>query len=417
MTDVSQYRVIEDGWQNLFSGYGTSADPTEHSRPAQDARLSREYVESIYRSDGIGRRIVDLPAEEMVREWVTVKGNNAEKRMADCQALGVKHACNRALRWSGLYGGAASFLLIDDGVADPSLPVQERRVKGIKDIHTYDRWQLTWNTQSINSDPSNEWFGRAETVLISPISGTPFACHRSRLLLWDGEDVPDRIRQRNNGWGDSRLQPVFRALSRYGEGLSGTSAIMRDFILPVLKMSNLSDLIASGQEDVVRKRLEILGLSKSMLNAMLIDANEEDYEKKASSVTGIDKLLQELKHNISACTGIPQTKLFGRSAEGMNATGEGDARNWYDSIKSEQESKLLPNLNRIVYLMDLSDGGAPDDREIVPNPLWQPSQSEQSETQKRAMETVSIALEWGIMDTEAAQRYIESYGIDTGLNG
>lgn len=405
-----------DGWQNLLTSYGSHHDPIEHSRPRLDVQMQRETAEAIYRSDGIGRRIVDLLAEEMTREWITVHGDNAEDRERDLRDIGAKKSMNQALRWAGLYGGAVTFMLIDDGTDDPAIPVQETRVRGVRDLIVYDRWQTTWSQADISTDPASPLFGRAERVRISPITGTPFTAHVSRLLVWDGEDVPDRLRQQNNGWGDSRLQPVQRALARYAEGLSGTSSIIRDFILPVLSMKNLSDMIASGQEDVVRKRLEILGISRSMLNVLLIDADEEGYEKKASAVSGIDKLLQELKHNLSACTGIPQTKLFGRAPEGMDATGEGDIRNWYDQVKSEQESKLLPNLTRLVYLMDLADGGAPDDRAIICNPLWQPSKAEQSATQKIAVETATLALDMGLMDLEAAQRYIEGFGVDTGGN-
>jgi len=410
---MGEVDIKEDGWASLISSHGTRRDPSEHITPQHDRELQREQVEAVYRADGIGRRIVDLPAEEMTREWVSIQGDSGEDRQQELSGLQVKQQFNKALRWAGLYGGAVMVMLVDDGVADLEKPLNENAIRGVNDLIVYDRWQTSWTQAHISTDPASRWFGRAEWLRIHPLYGVPYTVHRSRLLIFDGEDVPDRLRQKNNGWGDSRLQPVFRALGRYGEAMGGTSAIIRDFILPVLSMKNLSDMIASGQEDVVKKRLEILGVSRSMLNVLLIDADEEQYEKKASSVSGIENLLQELKHNISSCSGIPQTKLFGRAPEGQNSTGESDIRNWYDWISGEQEDKLIPSLERLVYLIDVANGGAPDDRKIVCNPLWQTSEDEKSQTQERAMRTAINGLDFGIFNTpEAAQAYVRQYGIE-----
>jgi len=404
-----------DGWQSLLSSYGTRRDPSEAITPQHDRELQREQVEAVYRADGIGRRIVDLPAEEMTREWVSIQGDGGEERQQDLSDLQAKQRFNKALRWAGLYGGAVMVMLIDDGVADLDQPLNENAIRGVNDLIVYDRWQTSWTQQHISDDPSSRWFGRAEWLHIHPLYGMPYTVHRSRLLIFDGEDVPDRLRQQNNGWGDSRLQPVFRALGRYGEAMGGTSSIIRDFILPVLSMKNLSDMIASGQEDVIRKRLEILGVSRSMLNVLLIDADEEGYEKKASAVSGIDKLLQELKHNLSACAGIPQTKLFGRAPEGQNATGESDARNWYDQVAGEQEDKLLPNVRELVRLLDLADGGEPEDRVIECAPLWQESAGEQATTLKTYGEGLTMLVDWGLVTDDAARDILSGAGYATGF--
>jgi len=407
----------EDGWQSLLSSYGTRRDPSEHIRPQHDPDLQRETVEAVFRADGIGRRIVELPAEEMTRQWVSIAGDGGEDRLAELTKLSAKQKFKKALTWAGLYGGGVVVMLIDDGASSLEEPLRENAVRGVSDLIVYDRWQTSWTVQDVSNDPRSRWFGRAEYMQIHPVSGTPYRVHRSRMLVFDGEDVPDRLRQKNNGWGDSRLQPVFRALGRYGEAMGGTSSIIRDFILPVLSMKNLSDMIASGQEDVIRKRLEILGVSRSMLNVLLIDADEEGYEKKASAVSGIDKLLQELKHNLSACTGIPQTKLFGRAPEGQNATGESDARNWYDQVSGEQEDKLLPNLQELVRIMDLADGGEPEDRVIECAPLWQESAGEQATTLKTYGEGLTMLVDWGLMSDDAARDILSGAGYATGFEG
>jgi uncharacterized protein len=405
--------IVSDGWKNLLSGFGTSHDPTSYSEPGATLRLPKTYVERIYRSDGIGRRIVDVPAEDMTREWVTVSGQDGQERMQQLRNIHARQQINKAIRWAGLYGGAIIVLGIDDG-RNLDTPVGSR-VRGVYFAHVYDCWQMYYTTQDMYKDPMSEKYGKPEYVTVQPVSGTPYKVHESRILWFDGEDVPDRVRQENNGWGDSKLQGVTDSLSRYAEAMGGVSNIIRDFVTPVLGMKNLSDLIASGQEETVRKRLEILGLSQSMLNIRLIDAEMETYSKQASSIAGMDKLLEELKHNISACTGIPQTRLFGRSPGGQNATGESDLTNWYDTIRSEQQDKMIPAVERIVSLLDLAAGGIPDDRKIEPCPLWQPSESERATTAKTITEATATALDYGLITVEAGSRTLEQHGIDTGM--
>lgn len=406
MDDATTAQIREDGWMNVLSGYGTGRDPGEATRPRAETGLTQQALEDIYRGDGIGRRVVDLFAEEMTRKWIEIEGDQGEERITQLVDLEAKQQFNRALRWAGLYGGAVMVMLINDGQSDLAMPLNTNTVKSVNELIVYDRHQVSWNQESISTDANSIYFGRAEVMTIQPLMGTPYPIHRSRVLVFDGEDVPDRIRQQNNGWGDSRLQAVYRALGRYAEGMGSASSILRDFILPVLSMKNLSDMIASGQEDVVKKRLEILGVSKSMLNVLLIDADEEGYEKKASSVSGIDKLLAELRHNLCACTGIQHTKLFKRSAEGMNATGEGDASEWYDTVSGEQEDKLMPNLTTLVYMLDLAEAGQPSDRVVKCKPLWQMDEVQQATVRKTNVEAATMAVDYGLIDDDTAKGWV-----------
>lgn len=407
LDSATQAQIRTDGWESFLSGYGTQRDPSTSMRPAPETGLKQQELDDIYRADGIGRRIVDLPAEEMTRQWFNIEGAKGDKRLADLDRINAKQQFNRALRWGGLYGGAIMVLLINDGQGDLAAPLNVNSVRSVDDLIVYDRHQVSWSQADVSDDSGSAYFGRAETMQISPLAGTPFTVHRSRTLIFDGEDVPDRIRQRNDGWGDSRLQSVWKSLGRYAEGMGSTSSILRDFVLPVLGMRNLSQMVGSGQEDVVRKRLDLLGLSKSSLNMMLIDSDNETYEKKASTVSGIDKLLKELKHNVSATCGIPQTKLFGTSPEGMNSTGEGDQTEWYDTVASEQEDKLKPNLAALVDLIDRADGGAPSDRAIIANPLWQMDAQQQATIRKTNVEAATLAVDYDLVDQETAQAWVE----------
>lgn len=170
MDAATMSAIREDGWANLLSSIGTRRDPSEHITATHDLELPREQADAIYRSDGIGRRIVDLPAEEMTRQWVSIEGSNSERVTDQLSAIGAKQNFNKALRWSGLYGGAVAVMLVDDGHAELSEPLNESAVRGVNDLIVYDRWQTNWDMTSVSEDIGSKWFGRAERLRIRPMS-------------------------------------------------------------------------------------------------------------------------------------------------------------------------------------------------------------------------------------------------------
>jgi phage-related protein (TIGR01555 family) len=74
----------------------------------------------------------------------------------------------------------------------------------------------------------------------------------------------------------------------------------------------------------------------------------EDFVRDTVSFQGIPEILHIIFMLLSADTGYPITRLFGVSPGGMNATGESDMRNYYDSVRSIQSTDLEPIL---LYLL------------------------------------------------------------------
>lgn len=416
-TDDSGQVVRYDGWANLMSSEGTSRDPSEYARNFGSARIPQNELENIYRSDGIGKRIVDIPAQEMTREWVAVEmDEGADAVLQKLQELHAQTQFADAIRWSGLYGGSIMVMGVDDGQRLEQ-PINEGRVQDVEFLHVYDRWQVYWTQAQLYSNPNSPKYNRPEHYTIQPILGAPFDVHESRILIFDGEPIPERLRWQNNGWGDSRLQSVYNSVRDLNSAYSGVTNIIRDFIQPILKMSNLGELISTGREDEIKKRLEIMGISRSILNVLLIDGQDEDYEKKSSSVSGLSELVQTLMLRVTSECGIPATKLFGRSPEGENATGESDARNFYDDIKNEQETRLRPKLERLIRLIMLSrrgptNGQEPEDWAIKFNPLWQPSAKEQADTMEVTSRALVALEDRQMLTLEESRRNLEAGGFD-----
>ena len=113
-------------------------------------------------------------------------------------------------------------------------------------------------------------------------------------------------------------------------------------------------MLASGNEKQLQTRISAIEMSKSLINAVLLGTDEE-YVRDSASVAGLADLLDRFMMLVSAVADIPVTKLFGRSASGLNATGEGDQKSYYDKLGSEQ-SALTPEIERFIQMLVHKNG-------------------------------------------------------------
>ena len=108
----------------------------------------------------------------------------------------------------------------------------------------------------------------------------------------------------------------------------------------------------SGAEDVAKERLQVLSQMKSILNTIAIDG-EDDYVNISKNFASLPQVQMNMYQIVAAAADIPFTRFMGKSADGMNATGEGDLINYYDAIKGEiqigQLQEIYSFLDPIIY--------------------------------------------------------------------
>lgn len=409
-----------DGWQNLLTGFGVlNKDKRMSTQFAGTARLTQATLTSMFTDDGFAQRVVSLPADDMVREWFKVEGDTDGLILQSLKELRAKYHINRALKWARLYGGSLIVKGIDDG-GKFEVPLNENGIKKVSFLRSYDRWKAS--VISYYNDPTTELYGQPELYMISPLQGSPYNVHASRVMIFDGVDVPDDIRRLNNDWGDSVLQAVYERVRGLGEAYGNIETIISEFIIGMLTVKNLAELLASGQEGLVQNRLNQIDLSKHVINSILLDEGEK-FERISATTTGLEKLIEKLTQAVSSVTGIPITLLMGESPAGLQATGASDIRFYYDSISADQETILQPQLEDLICNIMLSSEGPTRGKEIdgwqiVFNPLWQPTEKEQAETRKMVAETDAIYLDRSVLMPEevANSRFGgNQYSVDTTL--
>lgn len=405
MTDVRN-----DGFTNTVIGHGLkSRDPMANFRYSGGPVLSDQDLANLY-GNALVRRIIDLPADEAVKNWIKIDGDDEDEKILQAlDDLHAEEAFANALRWSRLFGGSAILMSINDGGRFED-PLSESSIVEIEGIKVYDQREVIYESLLFNDDPNDRDFGLPEWLQINPVRGVPFYAHRSRVLIFDGDPLPNREREQRNGWGLPTLQGMVDAIRNDDHAHALAILIMERMSQSVTKLQGLvQKLCVEDGEAEVKKRLELIDFARSILNTIAIDS-EDEFELFNVSLTNVPDLIDRFGLRVSAISGIPFTLLYGRSPAGMNATGESDSENFYGMVARLQKRKLKGNLDRLTKLTQLAKRGPFGGRELKNwavrfEPLWMPSAKEQAETDKLSAEAKKA-------DAEAAKTYVDIGALD-----
>lgn len=401
----------DDGpYENVFLNVGTKSDRTSYTRAVTPRLLSYTELEGLYEGDGFARRIIDLPPEEMVRAGYHIEGVDDDSDvLAELENIGAQEKLCDALRWNALYGGAIVVMLINDGGTLED-PLNVTAAKSLEQLRVYDRWQVTHYQKYL--DPNDRRFGQTQLYMVSPIVGSPYIVHETRCLVFDGVPVPDRVRERNDSWGASRLQQCYDQLIRFGMSHYWANQLLERAQQAVHGIPDLTNLLRSpGGEALVKRRVDLVDMTRSVNNTIVIDA-VESYDLKSTSLSGVADIVDRLGLALSAVTGMPESLLFGRQQGGLSSTGKSDLENWYAKIGQDQNTILLPQLDKLVTVQLHVLGKYTDDYLIKFNPLSVPSRKDMAETDYKRAQTFEILNNIGALDASEIRAMLPDEGYD-----
>lgn len=387
-----------DGWYNVMTGVGLSnIDKRIHTQFILNDKLDFATLSDIYRAEGLGKKIIDVPVNDMVRRWFYIENDPENDVIKALSKISAKKKIKSALKWSDLFGGAVVFMGINDG-QDAKFPVNEANIQEIRFLEVYDRRYISWMPDDLYTDPNEPKYGLPEVYrLINPTTGVEFQVHESRLLRFDGEDLPDQEKIENQGWGDSRLQSIFNRLRGVCDSLGGIEGINIEFIIGVMKIQNLQQLLSSKDgEATLRNRIKALDLVKHSMNTIVIDKNEEFERATSAGVSGLRDLADLLVDVLCGISGIPRVKLIGDQAKGLGGESAGNIRMYYDDISARQEDDLESQLNKLCHYQILALKKNFKNWAIKFNELYQPTEKEEAETRLINAKADGVYMEFGL---------------------
>jgi phage-related protein (TIGR01555 family) len=183
-------------------------------------------------------------------------------------------------------------------------------------------------------------------------------------------------------------------------------------------MDDLGQLLSLGGEQIQERLYRTLQAQNWLMSNMglqILDA-KDGMETHQYTFAGLDKVYENFMMDIAGASEYPITKLFGRSPAGLNATGDSDMQNYYDSVEQKQETHLRPVIEKLLPVICLSVlGDTIDDIEIKFNPVRRPTEAEQKNLGKNVADSVVAVFNAGLISQKIAMKELRQSSDQTGM--
>ncbi len=410
--EVKKAGFNADAWQNIMTGLQTPKDKGTYSEIANWTPLDENTCQSMYATDEAARKCAVLVPTDAVREGISWNMDETERHEevikyidSEFRRLSVMEQLREAWIQANVYGGSIALMVVDDGSRKLSTPLKADRVKEFKALRVFNKHEVYIESSDIITDLSSEYYGEPLFYRYTPDIGVgdskEIKIHRSRVLRFDGNELPRDLYVRNGYWHDSIYKALFEAIKNYSVVHETVASMVYDFQTPLYKIEGLSEALAQDEDELIVKKVQIAHLTKSINRALVLDAQDE-FENISLGVSGISELVDLTIQRLVVGMRVPKTIFLGVSPSGLSGTGYSELINYYDNVKSMQQVKLRKGLELITDLIFEQDSAMdrPEGLVFNFNPLFQLDREAEQKARKLQADIDSIYIDKGVVSRE-----------------
>jgi phage-related protein (TIGR01555 family) len=352
------------------------------------------------------RKIVNIPAYDMMKKgWEYANEDIDSKVFEDINQqandLKIYKVFYKALEYERKYGGAVIVIGTAETQEDPAMPLTPNLIKegGLLYLTALGRGVVkgTEMSQSILSPKYNEpeyYFIRGVKV------------HKSRLLVFDGGGQDDRESigiyghylgaHRYDGFGVSVLESLYNDVFFAQATRQSAMQLVNKASLNIFSVDMTEIPLDTKTADEKIADLKYILDSISSYRGAVLDQGTK-FDTYNSTFGSVPELIITYLQVLSAASDIPAPRFLGEAPGGLNASGKGDLKNYYDSIHSQQEINLKPQIEKLLpYLIKSATGKDFDDIRIEFRSLFETTESEQADIRGKDFNVIQGAVNSGI---------------------
>lgn len=391
---------FNDGLQSAIHSMGDASRDKLASSRYSGKRLSASEIQNIYETNWMGKRLVDLPAKDALRNWriwqgSTVQINALEQIEKRLNVQGNVLWCKILAR---LLGGAAIYIGTND--SDLMKPLDPARIgrEGIKYLTVLPKTALS--VGDLEDDVTVAHYGTAAYYEL--ISGSQMLkIHPSRMVIMVGSPHIDAwsVHGEGRGWGDSIIETSYQTLKRSDATEENVAGLVFESNINVFKIPDLMAKVGDPtEEQKIVARFALAATQKGLYGDLVIDS-EEEFERKSASFGNLDNIMERFAILVGATQGIPASKFLGQSPKGLSGNSQNELDNYYDEIKTVQTLEIEPSL-RILdeCLIRSALGSRPEEISYLWAPLSQPSALDIADTGVKLSTTIKNLVDSGLYE-------------------
>lgn len=414
---------LKDRLTNALTGAGTSRDARRANAYVSRA-LTQHEIAHAYSGSGLMRKVVQIPALDMVREWRDWSGLDDDQASAlydEEKRLAIRQKVLQVETLRRMGGGA--LILGLPGLPEQPAPSTVGR-KTLAFIHVVSRWHLSFN--QLSDDATTDGFGEPAMWRMNTADGQkdihpsrviPFRADTSAAMILPSVGSDDAF------WGESAIAQVLDAVQDSDTARAAFASLLHKARLLRIGIPNLVELAGEPEgEGQVMARLALLATAESIHNATIFDAGDPEHGKGGEKIedatynfAGAKDIINALNEFVAAISDIPATRLLGRAPEGLNSSGDSQQADWQKKIRAMQTLDLAPCLDRLDrYLVPSAIGSFPEAASYEFAPLGTETDTERATRFKTEAEAVQIVANMGVVPEEVLSRGAQSWLVAEG---
>lgn len=369
----------------------------------------RQYV-LMYEMSWEARKIIRIPIEDALRKpWMAedIPEQMAMGIMNKLEQMNFLNTLKKSMMLERLLGGSLTFMGLESDNDDPSKeyhPHEGARLAFCNSIPISRISRMNWN-----NDPLSEYYMRPDHYLINGES-----VHVSRCLVWDGEPLfnPNDFLLTNflpnlAGFGPSKLATLWDDIVKAVGTRQAAYQLIQTNNSILMAVNDLQDLSGTKTGQAALRKLQDIANNISVYRAALIDGDKTTITQSAASFGSVPELIITYIQVLAAASDIPATRFLGQAPGGLNATGDSDLENYYNTIDAFQHQRIVPQLKRVYDIIGY---------QLYPNhwrearkkinfkfpPLWNESDKELADRTGSIVDNTLKLLDAGLMGDEKA---------------
>lgn len=418
--------MTRDTFSNSMArtGYGTPniSEGTEYPL----TRLTNNYqlLNSLYRNHWIVRNIVDTIPEDMTRNWIKIRSQISPDDITKIDRLWrtrrLKQRILHGLKWGRLYGGSAGVMMIEghEDVLDEPLDFDMIMPGSFKSLMVIDRWTGCYPSEELVDDLNSTEFGLPKYYEVTFEDGTIQRVHHSRVIRFVGRELPYWEKMAEVYWGASEVEIVFDELKKRDNTSANILGLTFMANLRFMKVNGIDAVMSMMDQNAQNDLYNVYESQNWLMNNMSLQilGENDEFSQFQYSFAGLNDIYQSFMMDLAGATKIPVTKLFGRSPAGMNATGESDMQNYYETVMQAQEAILAPVLDKILPVMCMSEiGYIPDDLDYDFEPVKKPNDEEIAQLVDQKVNALNTLYNSGIVGRKTVLLELQQMSESTGM--
>lgn len=394
-------------YHNPATGQGTPQDPNYHGRFTW--RYIPEWeLYAMYEENGLAAKMIDLPVDDMLKNWREFDGAKAEAIKAEEKRTGYQVHVKDWVKEADVLGGAVMIPLIY-GQDDLEVPLDKKAIRKGDLFKWLVLGKLDIKKHVTNyTDPTSDNYLKPDYYILPTLDGT-INVHPSRVFELSGikRTVGRRITGVCDLWGISRLARYYDSIKSYESAIGATVQTINDGNIDVLSEEGLGNALTTEEETNILRRASLIASLKSRFRILLQD-KEAEFSRNSSNFSGLAPTLEIAQEDCSMVSGIPATKLFGKAKAGMSGdTNDGDIRNYNSDLETRQKDfeHELMGPDEIIIRSATGNYAIPD---YTWNPISVVTGSEAAKIERDLAEAAAKRIESGQIAPEETRKPLQA---------